>query len=157
MQRKTKRVEWEPRAHPAYLVSRAGRLFMRLVDERLKKLGFGAAHVPVLRALKNGEAMSQTELAALAQIEQPTMAQTLARLQRDGVVRRAPNPVDGRSSLFSLTPKALAKVVAVRDVVARGGHEMVAGLTAEEVAQLGALMRKVIANLEPRVAQSRAE
>ncbi len=156
MQRKTERVQWEPREHPAYLVSRAGRLFMRIADERLKKLGFGAAHVPVLRALKNGEAMSQTQLAAFAQIEQPTMAQMLARMQRDGVVRRAPNPDDGRSSLFSLTPAALAKVVAARDVVARGGREMVAGLTTEEVAHLGALMRKVIANLEPHVTQSRA-
>jgi DNA-binding MarR family transcriptional regulator len=148
MQRPKATFDWDPGDHPAYLLGRAARLFTRKADERLRKHGFGAAQVPVLRALKDGVARSQTELAAVARIEQPTMAQMLARMERDGVVRRTPNPDDGRSSLFSLTPRSLAKLAAARGVLVQGSEEMLAGLSAAEVAQLGALLARLIANLE---------
>jgi len=148
MQRQKSTVEWDPGDSAAYLLGRAARLFTRRADERLRKHGFGAAQVPVLRALKDGVAMSQTELATLAQIEQPTMAQMLARMERDGVVRRTPDPEDGRSSLVSLTAASLAKVAAARRVLVQGSEEMLAGLSAAEIAQLGALLKRMIANLE---------
>jgi MarR family transcriptional regulator for hemolysin len=148
MQRSKAAFDWDPGDNPAYLLGRAARLFTRKADERLRKHGFGAAHIPVLKALKDGVAMSQTELATLARIEQPTMAQMLARMERDGVVRRTPNPEDGRSSLFSLTARSLAKVAAARGVLVQGSEEMLAGFSAAEVAQLGALLLRVIANLE---------
>ena len=141
-------MDWDPGDNPAYLLGRAARLFTRRADERLRKHGFGAAQIPVLKALKDGIAMSQTELVTLAKIEQPTMAQMLARMERDGVVRRTPNPADGRSSLFSLSAASLAKVAAARRVLVQGSEEMLAGLSAAEVAQLGALLLRVIANLE---------
>jgi len=148
MQRPKSPVEWDPGDSAAYLLGRAARLFTRRADDRLRKHGFGAAHVPVLRALKDGTARSQTELATLARIEQPTMAQMLARMERDGVVRRTPNPEDGRSSLFALTAAALAKVADARRVLVHGSDELLAGLTAAEVAQLTALLKRMVANLE---------
>jgi MarR family transcriptional regulator, transcriptional regulator for hemolysin len=140
--------DWDPSGHPAYLIGRASRLFARDADERLAKLGVTNAHVPVLRTLSDGAARSQAELAAIAKIEQPTMAQMLARMERDALVRRAPNPADGRSTLYSLTPRALAKVGAVRDVLTRGATEMFDGFSAAEIAQLGALLARAVANLE---------
>jgi MarR family transcriptional regulator for hemolysin len=143
-----KPLDWDPGDSAAYLLGRAARLFTRIADERLRQLGFGAAQVPVLRALKDGAARSQTELAALARIEQPTMAQMLARMERDGVIRRSPHPDDGRSSLYALTPRALAKVAAARRVMIQGSDELLAGFTASETAQLAALLQRAIANLE---------
>ena len=140
--------DWDPGDNAAYLLGRAARLFSRIADDRLRKLGFGAAHIPVLRALSDGGRRTQTELAAIARIEQPTMAQMLARMQRDGLVRRAPHPDDRRSALFSLTPRALDKVTAARAVLFRGSDELVAGFSAAEVAQLQGLLQRAIANLE---------
>nr|WP_275410201.1 MarR family transcriptional regulator [Streptomyces sp. SID14478] len=59
-----------------------------------------------MAALAQGGAMSQKELARLARIEQPSMAQLLARMERDGLVERAPAPDDRRGSLISLTAVA---------------------------------------------------
>ena len=49
------------------------------------------SHLPVLRALVHGRALSQKDLAEQARVEQPTMAEMLVRMERDGVVEREPN------------------------------------------------------------------
>jgi MarR family transcriptional regulator, transcriptional regulator for hemolysin len=148
MQRRRSTLKWEPEGSAPYLLGRAARLFVRRADDRLRKLGFSAAYVPVLRALKDGSALSQTALAERAKVEQPTMAKMLARMERDRVVRRTRNPEDGRSSLYSLTQGALAKVAQARRVLVLGGEEMLRGLTPAEIDQLGALLGRVVANLE---------
>jgi MarR family transcriptional regulator for hemolysin len=56
----------------------------------------------VLVALQDGRASTQRDLARFAKIEQqPPMAQMLARMKRDGLIQRAPDPADGRSSRIS--------------------------------------------------------
>ena len=136
--------KWDPSGHPAYLLGRAARLFERRTQDRLKKIGVSNAHIPVLRALKDGDALSQTSLAELARIEQPTMAQMLARMERDKLVQRVPNPDDGRSSLFSLTKAALAKVGDAQRTLERAGVELLAPLSPAEVATLTTILQKVV-------------
>jgi DNA-binding MarR family transcriptional regulator len=73
--------------------------------------------MPILFALAGGGALTQKRLAAIAAIEQPTMAATLARMERDGLVKRTPDPNDRRSALVALTPAAERKAAAVREAV----------------------------------------
>ena len=73
---------------PGHLISLAARAFARLSEARLKPLGFGVGHLPVLVALQNGQAGTQRDLALFARIEQPSMAQMLARMERDGLMCR---------------------------------------------------------------------
>lgn len=140
--------KWDPTGHPAYLLGRAARLFERRTQERLKKLGVSNAHIPVLRALEDGGAKSQTQLAQLARIEQPTMAQMLARMERDKLVHRVPNPEDGRSSLYSLTKSALGKVTEARKALEKSGIELLAPLSATENATLATILGKIVAHME---------
>jgi MarR family transcriptional regulator for hemolysin len=72
--------------------------------------GFGVSHLPVLVVLQDGRIGSQRDLARFARIEQPSMAQMLARMERDGLIQRAPDPADGRSRRISLTENALARL-----------------------------------------------
>jgi DNA-binding MarR family transcriptional regulator len=97
-----------------YMTNWAARLFATAIERRVKSHGLSAAHLPVFFALADGAARTQKDLAAAAAVEQPTMAATLARMERDGLIRRAPDPDDGRSSLISLTETALAEIDAVR-------------------------------------------
>ena len=82
------------------MTNRAARLFVRALDRRL--LNGSAGQMPVFLALMDGNAYTQTELARIAAVEQPTMANTLARMERDGLIARTPDPADRRSSLVSL-------------------------------------------------------
>ena len=138
---------------PGHLISLAARGFARLSEARLKPLGFGVGHLPVLVALENGQASSQRDLARFARIEQPSMAQMLVRMERDGLVRRTPDPADGRSSQISLTPAARKRLPQACATLFQGNRDALSGFTDEEAAQLGALLTRLIANLD-RVASA---
>ena len=104
--------------------------------------------MPVYFALQDGGAMTQKQLAQSATVEQPTMANTLARMERDGLVIRRPDPADGRSSLVSLTPlgqeRAALAFAAAKDLNATS----VADLSPQEREQLYDMLRRIIAALE---------
>jgi len=140
--------DWAPATKPGYLVNRASRLFARIGEARLRVLDLGVAYLPVFAALGGGAALSQRDLAAHAQIEQPTMAQLLARMDRAGLLVRTPDPADKRSSLISLSPLARSKIDPGRAVLMQGNAEALAGFSPEEEATLRALLERLIRNLE---------
>jgi DNA-binding MarR family transcriptional regulator len=140
--------EWHADKLPGHYFSRIARGIARVGDMRLRELGFATAQLPVLTALKDGAKLSQTELARWAKVEQPTMAQLLSRMERDGIVRREPDPADRRSSLISLTERARANLSAGREILVRGNKDMTRGLSEDEVATLLALLERVLANVE---------
>lgn len=140
--------DWAPLEHPGHYLSRIGRGLTRIGDARLRPLGLATAQLPVLSMLRNGERLSQTELARAAKVEQPTMAQLLSRMERDGLIRREPDPRDGRSSLVVLTDAALERLPAGRQVLRQGNAEMTRGLSDAEVATLVGLLRRVLENVE---------
>jgi MarR family transcriptional regulator, transcriptional regulator for hemolysin len=133
---------------PGHLISLAARGFARLSEARLKPLGFGIGHLPVLVALQDGRASTQRDLARFAKIEQPPMAQMLARMERDGLIRRTPDPSDGRSSRITLTEAAEARLPDAVHVLLRGNQEALRDFTDEEAGRLIALLTRLIANLD---------
>ncbi len=142
------RDDWDPMKTPGHYISRTARALARVGDTRLRELGFASAQLPVLTALKDGGRLSQTELAAWAKVEQPTMAQLLARMERDGIVRRETDPGDRRSSLISLTDETRARRPAGRAILQQGNREATRGMSADEVKTLIDLLRRVLANVE---------
>ena len=140
-------MEWNPLSAPGNLIAQAARSFSRIGEARLKPLGFGIGQMPVLMALKDGAALSQKQLAQFARIEQPSMAQMLARMERDRLIARTPDPSDGRSSLISLTYLALERLDDVREILLRGNDEALAGLTGGQIAGLSDLLVRLNQNL----------
>src|ERR1700749_1953824 len=114
---------------PGHLISLSARGFARLSEARLKPLGFGVGHLPVLVALRDGRASTQRDLARFAKIEQPPMAQMLARMERDGLIERKPDPDDGRSSLITLTKAAEASLPDAIATLLRGNQEALRDFT----------------------------
>ena len=126
----------------------AARLFARQMDQRLKSVGLSIGQMPVLFALGDGAELSQKELTARAAVEQPTMAATLSRMQRDGLVKRRPDPRDGRGSLVSLTPLALEKAQAVREAVVDINARALAPLSEEERRAYLSMLERIVAALD---------
>ncbi len=133
---------------PGHYFSRIARALARVGDVRLGALGFASAQLPVLTALKDGARLSQRDLARWAKVEQPSMAQLLGRMERDGLIRRDPDPADRRSSLIALTDAALAQVPAGREMLLQGNRDAMRGLSDAEVETLLGLLRRVLANVE---------
>lgn len=133
---------------PGHLINLAARAFVRLSEARLKPLGFGVGQLPVLVALRDGKASTQRDLARFAKIEQPPMAQMLARMERDGLIQRTPNPSDGRSSRIVLTDIAQARMPHAIETLLAGNLDAMEGFTEEEATQLVSLLSRLIANLD---------
>jgi MarR family transcriptional regulator, transcriptional regulator for hemolysin len=141
-------MDFEVLSTPGHLIGLAARAFARLSELRLKPLGFGVGYLPVLVALREGKAESQCDLARFARVEQPSMAQMLARMERDRWIRRTPDPEDGRSSRVSLTELAHAHLPQACAVLLQGNREVLSDFTDKEVAQLTALLTRLITNLD---------
>ena len=133
---------------PGHLISLAARGFARLSEARLKPLGFGVGQLPVLVALQDGRVSTQRDLARFAKVEQPPMAQMLARMERDGLIKRTPHPDDGRSSRIVLTEAAQARMPEAIETLFQGNCDAMDGFTYQEATQLVALLTRLIANLD---------
>lgn len=133
---------------PGHLISLAARGFARLSEARLKPLGFGVGHVPILVALQDGKASTQRDLARFAKVEQPPMAQMLARMERDGLIERNPDPADGRSSLVTLTTTAKRRLPKATTTLFQGNRDALDGFSDEEATQFIGMLKRVIANLD---------
>lgn len=83
-------------------------------------------------------------------MEQPSMAQLLARMDRDGLVRRTPNPHDARSQTIALTSATDTRLTDAHDRLAALDRRAVAGFTAEEIDTLKHLLTRVGDNLDRR-------
>lgn len=145
--------DWTLFSNPAPLINMASRSLARLGERRVKAFGFSIGQMPVIYLLRDGAAMSQKELARFAKIEQPSMAQMLARMERDGLIRRTPDPNDGRSQLISLTEATLKKLPAAREALDEGRDEALAGFSEDEVATLLGMLRRLNENLDRMVAR----
>ena len=60
----------------------------------------------VLLPLYEEDGLRMGELAARARLSKQTMTLMIARLERDGLVKRRPDPGDGRATLIYLTERA---------------------------------------------------
>ena len=130
------------------VVNRTARLLRRLADRRLAPLGLSSGYLPVLTALMPGERLSQKVLTERAGIEQPTMAATLGRMERDGVIARQPDPDDRRSALFRLTPRADAQVAAIGAAIDSVSEDALARVSETDRTQLRHILHEVIAAVE---------
>lgn len=135
------------------LINRISRLSQRWVDRRLKRFGITGAAVPVLAILKTEGVCTQRDLATRIGIEQPTMALLLKRMERDGLIARAANPEDARSSLVSLTSRATLALPAAR-LEMRKGYELIASEFSErELSTLTRLLERYLASVENKLDQ----
>ena len=130
---------------PGYLTNWAARLFARALERRL---GTGSGPMPVFFALQDGGCLTQTQLAAEAAVEQPTMANTLARMERDGLVARRTDSKDRRRAHVCLTPLGLERAAAAFDAAqAVNGLALEALAPADRASFIG-MLHTIIAALE---------
>ena len=89
-----------------FLANHIARLFAAGLQVRIKPLGLTTGTFPALLELWEEDGLTQKALVERLDIEQATMANTLRRMERDGLVQRRPHPADGRSQQVWLTRKA---------------------------------------------------
>lgn len=137
-----------------YLANRVARIFAHGLAERIKPLGITIGTFPVLLELWEADGQTQKQLVDRLQIEQATMANTLARMERDGLIIRNKDKNDGRVQRIWLAEHAReihgAAIAAAMEVNA----STLSGLSETERRQFIILMQKVIKTSRNRVSHA---
>ncbi|WP_299986609.1 MarR family winged helix-turn-helix transcriptional regulator [uncultured Ruegeria sp.] len=140
-------MKFEKDTSAGYLVNHMARLFAKELQHRIAPLGIVIGQFPILLELWVRDGVSQKELLNNIDVEQATLANTLNRMERDGLIKRTKNPSDARAQLIWLTDKATA----LRDDAYRSGHtvnaEALHVLNETEREQFMDYMRRVICGL----------
>ncbi len=130
-----------------YLTHHVARLCFEELRNRIEPLGIVPGQFPVLLALWEQDGQTQRELVEKVDVEQATMANTLNRMERDGLIERREHPDDGRARVIYLTERA----VAVRDDAYAAATDvnanMLDDLSDEERSQFIDFMQRTIRTL----------
>jgi len=146
-------MDFDRKESAAYLANLLAKGASRALQARADGSGLAPGQFPVLLELWSGDGLTQRELLDRLDIEQATMANTLARMERDGLVSRRKHPKDKRAQLIYLTARgkalretAMAAASETEDALFRGFRRFERELLLE-------YMRMVLANLgrDPRI------
>lgn len=130
-----------------YAIAVAARLLTAHLARDLVPIGVTPGQVPALLALAAIDGLTQTDLARMTSVEQPTMAVTLQRMERDGLIHRTADVGDARRVRLHLTETGrdlIAPMQAARAVV---DTRALAGIPAADLALLGATVSRIVDNL----------
>lgn len=90
-----------------YALHYMSRMTMMLLQERIKQYNVAVGQFPILVNLWKKQGVTQKTLCDLIRVEQPTLANTLKRMERDGLIKREPDNDDKRQWRIYLTDRAM--------------------------------------------------
>jgi DNA-binding MarR family transcriptional regulator len=111
-------------------VQRAAHASVHTLAAQLADLGLTGSDINALANLANVHGRTVSELAAAAGVRATTMTSVLDRLERRGLIRRAPQPGDRRAVLVQLTGSGSLASRAIGEAIARLERHALAGLDA---------------------------
>jgi DNA-binding MarR family transcriptional regulator len=129
-----------------YLSSQLAKGLGRALHRRASALGFSPGQFPVLLVLWHEDGLTQRQLLDRMEVEQATLANTLARMERDGLILRAPHPCDRRAQIVTLTPRGRELETLATEAAALAENEIFAGFRNFERELLMEYMRMALAN-----------
>jgi len=140
-----------------FRVNQLGRMLSRELAARIATHGVVPGQFAVLLALYDHDPQSVTELAMASAIEHPTVSRTLGRMERDGLIRRSPDPDDLRSRLVSLTDRGRSLEAQLKAAASSVNTEFLAPLSPGERIALLALLDRVIDARGTRLTQEQSD
>jgi len=129
-----------------FLANHMARLFARELQAALKPLGIAPAQFMTLLELWEENALTQKQLVERLDVEQATMANTLRRMERDGLVVHRSHPKDRRAQIICLTVKAMQIERAAKQASGQVNGKALEGI--EDVPAFLAQISRVIANFQ---------
>jgi len=133
-------------------LSRIGPLLARRQEGVFSRFGVNRGEVGALSALRVAgppHRLSPTRLGRGLMLSSAGVTSRIDRLERRGLVRRLPDPDDRRGVIVELTDEGEKLVDQAVTAMAESDRQLLARLDPDEVAQLEALLRKLLAGLEP--------
>ncbi len=131
-----------------YQLGLLNRLYDRCLQDALKEFGVAPGQFAPLVMLFEEDGLTQAELCRRINVEQPTMANTLDRMERDGLIRRKADTDDRRRSHVFLTPRAKDIQAQVMEAARAVSNRTVARMSAGEQDDMFRLVARMVENLK---------
>jgi DNA-binding MarR family transcriptional regulator len=132
------------RALPSWLINQAAIAGNRLVTERLLSVGRRRHHYALLAALDEVGPASQADLSRRIMLDRSDMVATVNELGEQRLVERAPDPIDRRRNVVTITTAGRRQLRQLDRLVTRAQDELLAPLSPRERAQLVDLLTRVV-------------
>jgi len=124
------------------------RLFDRLLENELSEFGVSPGQFPPLVMLYEQDGLTQAELCKRILVEQPTMANTLNRMERDGLIKKQPDNKDKRQIRIFLTDHAKNYKIQIMEKARKVPTQAMNNLQVNDRENLFRLVARLIENLK---------
>jgi DNA-binding MarR family transcriptional regulator len=142
----------------------AGQLFFRIwrathtrTAEMLGSIGLTPALFALLNVIGAREGAIQQELGSALGIDRSTMVSLIDQLESAGLATRRPSATDRRAREIAITAKGRRTLQRARGLILQVEDEVLAGLSADERAELLALLRRALDSAPAQPLWSSAE
>ena len=131
-----------------YQIGLLSRLFDRALEVELSSFKVLPGQFPALVMLYEQDGLTQAELCKRINVEQPTMANTLNRMERDGLIKRIADPDDKRRARIHLTDRAKDMQTELMERARTVPARALAGLPASDLDKVFTLIARMIDHLK---------
>lgn len=135
-------------------MSRLSRFLEHSIADLLARHGLNEPQFAVLAALRRAgppHCLSPTDLYNSLLVSSGAMTNRLRRLEDSGLVKRMPDPRDGRSLLVALTRKGHKLIDEAVDAHTANEHRLLTALAPSDRAALADLLRRLLLQFEDNV------
>jgi DNA-binding MarR family transcriptional regulator len=137
---------YDPQTSIASLFGKVKGAIGAAFEAELAPLDITAAQYVILMSLAHGECSSASDLCKGISYDPGAMTRMLDRLEKRGLVRRAPNPEDRRAFQLELTDEGKAVVPKLRVAGMKVLNRMLDGFSAREAKQLESFLLRMLGN-----------
>jgi MarR family transcriptional regulator, lower aerobic nicotinate degradation pathway regulator len=133
------------RQWPTWLLGRVHSDAKRMIAPRLGERGLHLHHYAVLACIAEFAPLSQQQVCERLDVDRADMVTIVDHLQAQKLVSRTRDAADRRRYILTVTPRGRDKLAEADEIVVEVTAEFFAALTADEVATLTSLARRVLA------------
>ena len=146
-----------PRASLQFLFTQLARLYITHAYTRFEKMGVHPGQIPMLGCLIEKDGQSQRELAHWLSVRPSTIAVTIKRMEKTGLVSRSQDPADLRITRIFICEKGREVFAAARKILDGIDQEFFADFSPEEMDEIHRLLVRARTNALQIVAPAEFE
>lgn len=130
-----------------YLVNSVARLSLADLKQRLESLNIKPGQIPLIVWLLEEDGLTQSDLCQKANIEQPSVAEMLRKMEKDGLITRRRDQEDRRKFRIYLSPDVRQQASDIYKCAHESNQRAVAGLSNSEIDAFLQTLRQIVGNL----------
>ena len=131
----------------------AHRWYQLYLNRRLAEYGLSGSQYLFLVYICRQPGLTQDKLPELVHLNKSNVTRALARLERQGYIRREPHPQDRRTTAIFPTPRAEAAYPRIMEIISGWDMSVTEPLSEEERRTLRELLKKVVAAAQAHSAE----